>query len=245
MADDLSGKYVFCEQCNSKYERIGGHWTRSTSCNYPSISEKKKDILIGLLMGDGSIGHAGCKNQRISTTMISPNYLKYVGNKLGWLSTGVRFSKSAKESATEALERGFDTNAKEENYADQYNLRTRSHPFITSLSDWYSSGSKVWPEDIKLTPTVLKHWYCGDGHYRSDTTHSNIVITIDNEIDNKEKISNYFNNVELPPPSNYNTSSKTANAEWTVEDSYDLWNYMGKPLPDFEYKWPKELRGKR
>jgi len=68
-----------------------------------------------------------------------------------------------------------------------------------------------------------------------------------NEIENTNKVSEYFSNIGLPKPSNYsiskrNSVTKNCNAVWTVEDSQKLFDYMGEPLPDFEYKWPEEYR---
>jgi hypothetical protein len=241
MAKELENKNILCEQCGNGYEQVGVHWAGPKDCSYPSLSENKKEILIGLLMGDGTIHKKSKKNQYIATMMISPNYLQYVDNELGWLSTGVSFHRSAKENAETNRKSGFSSNAKEKNYSDIYRHRTRTHPFITSLTDWYSSGKKVWPEDIELTPTVLKHWYCGDGHH--DNKKSNrIIISMSNEVENTEKVSNYFQNVGLPKPNNYNIGNGFCNACWTVEGSHKLWNYIGNPLPDFEYKWPEGYR---
>jgi len=68
-----------------------------------------------------------------------------------------------------------------------------------------------------------------------------------NEIENTEKVGQMFENVGLPSPSNYNISerkdgSETCNAQFTVDQSKELWEYMGEPLPDFEYKWPRRFR---
>ena len=33
-------------------------------------------------------------------------------------------------------------------------------------------------------------------------------------------------------------SRRGCNARWTVDESKELFDYMGDPLPGFEYKWP-------
>jgi hypothetical protein len=244
MAKKLNDKNILCEQCGNKYKRIGQHWSMGKGCEHSNISQYKKDILTGILMGDGTIGNKDKTNQYIKAAMISPNYLEYVDNKLGWLSTGVKFHISSEEIAKKDSKRGFNTNAKAENYSDQYVLTTRSHPFITSLTDWYSTGEKVWPDDIELTPTVLKHWYIGDGYYDNNGSNNYISIAMANEIENMDKVFNYFSSVGLPEPYDYFISSRKngsnrCHVEWTVEGSQKLFQYMGEPLPDFEYKWPE------
>jgi hypothetical protein len=251
MAKELDNEKVFCEQCGSEYSRIGTHWSTSAVCEYPNLDKEVKEILIGLLMGDGNVGSKSAKNSNIHCSMISKNYLKFLDDKFDWLSTGVSLKRSSKESAEIAKSSGFSPKAKNENYSDIYTLCTRSHPFITNLSDWYSSGNKVWPKDIELTPTVLKHWYCGDGSINRSGKNSSprIIISMANEYGNSSKISNYFKNVGLPEPSNYTSwqtghwnDNKNFDAQWTVEESKELWNYMGNPLPDFYYKWPEGYR---
>jgi hypothetical protein len=233
---------VECPECGDEYSKLALHWYNSPS-HRPELTEKEKEITTGLLMGDGWIETVS-ENCYLKTEMISPNYLEYLDNIFGCLGCGVRLEKTAAKSAEDSRNSGFRPNAKEENYSDLHAWQTRCHPKFNEFREWYSSGEKVWPEDIKLTPTVLKHWYVGDGSYNK--RNKTISIAMANEVENTEKISEYFTNIELPKPSNYvirdRKYGKTCEAQWTVEDSYTLWEYMGDTLPDFEYKWPKEYR---
>jgi hypothetical protein len=236
---------VGCPECGDEYKNLGNHWHHSPS-HRPELTQKQIEITTGLLMGDGSVSVHG-KNCRLQTAMISPNYLKYLNNMFGCLGLGVELSESAAKSAKNNRDTGFSPDAKEENYSDVYYWYTRLHPKFNEFREWYSSGEKVWPENIELTPTVLKHWYCSDGSHDNTTTNNRIRIAMSNEIKNTEKVSQYFTNLGLPEPSNYDFSerkdgSKRCVAQWTVEDSHTLWKYMGEPLPDFEYKWPEQYR---
>lgn len=230
-----------CPNCGNKYKNIGSHW-RQSSCEYKELSTVEEDIIIGLLMGDGSLDKCN-KSPRLEVSMISKKYLNYLHKKFGILSAGVKFKQSASKSAKENRDRGFSSNAKEENYSDLYRWRTITHPELEKFNDWYTESGKVWPEDIKLTPTVLKHWYCGDGCYKNNNYDKFIQISMSNEYKNTEKVDKYFENSSLPKPNKYETwerkdGSIKCDAKFTVEDSKKLWKYMGDPLPDFEYKWP-------
>jgi len=230
-----------CQQCGNKYQIIGTHWSMNSSCNHPSFTDHQKEIITGLLMGDGNICTVN-KNPYIRAEMISPNYLEYISDQFGVLGGDVSLKMTAAESAKRNRDSRFDPNAKEQNYSDKYQWQSMSHPELQEFADWYSSGKKVWPAEIELTPTVLKHWYCGDGHWDNSGSRNSIQIAMANEVNNANKVDQMFRNVGLPAPSNYNISENNCNAQFTVEQSKELWEYMGEPLPDFEYKWPQQYR---
>jgi len=238
------GEKTACPECGNEYEALGIHWSRS-SCSAPELTERQKEIVVGLLMGDGSLNR-GSKNPLIQVKMISPNYLEYLDDIFGCLSTGVTLVQTAAESAKDCRDRGFRPNAAEENYSDKYLWNTRRLQELHEFN-WYKTGKKVWPEWIPMTPTVLKHWYVGDGCFDNKNTSHHIQISMSDEIKNTDKVDNYFERMNLPTPSNYAISErkdggKKCDAEFTRSASEELFEYMGEPLPDFEYKWPEEYR---
>lgn len=235
-----------CEQCGNEYKEIAKHWSMS-NCEWPSFTDQQREIITGLLMGDGSINRSKNRNPRLECSMISPNYLKYIDEKFDIFGKGTSLRQTAKESAESNRNRGFRTNAKAENYHDLYIWRSMAHPELQEFENWYSSNKKVWPKSIELTPVVLKHWYCGDGNWNNSSTNNYIAISMSNEKNNTGKVSKIFERVGLPAPSCYVTSERTdgsirCSAQFTVEQSKELWEYMGEPLPDFEYKWPEKYR---
>jgi len=230
-----------CQQCGNEYQKIAQHWSKGSSCGFPSFTDHQREVITGLLMGDGCIDTTN-KNPYIKVKMISPNYLEYIADEFGVLGGEVSLKMTAAESAKANRDSGFRPNAKTENYSDVYLWYSMSHPTLVEFAEWYSSGKKVWPADIELTPTVLKHWYCGDGYWHNSGSNSHIQIAMANEVDNTEKVDQMFRNVGLPTPSNYSISETYCDANFTVEQSKELWEYMGEPLPDFEYKWPEQYR---
>jgi hypothetical protein len=171
--------------------------------------------------------------------MITKEYLSHLYETFPVLSTNVRLVKSAEKSARKSRESGLRPHPNPENYSNVYRWRTRSHPDIQRWAGWYESGVKVWPENIELTPRVLKHWYCCDGHKRKREEY--IVIGMANESGNTKKVTHLFEESGLPTPryEKYTKDgSEVCSACFTVEQSKVLWEYMGEPLPGFEYKWP-------
>lgn len=43
-----------CPECCDEYEHLGQHWHYSPS-HRPELTQKQKEITVGLVMGDGSI----------------------------------------------------------------------------------------------------------------------------------------------------------------------------------------------
>lgn len=191
-------------------------------------------------MGDGNVSKTG-ENASLRCILTEKEYLDYLGEEFGIITNRVSLCKSAKEKAKENRDSDFSPNAKENNYKDQYIWQTKTHPFFTELYNWYSEGEKVWPKEIDLSPTVLKHWYCGDGSVSYKSESDCITISAANEAENVEKIKKYFERAELPNPtiSTYEREfGKTAVIRFGVGESKKLWEYMGDPINGFEYKWP-------
>lgn len=228
-----------CDQCGKEYKRVAQHWSTG-SCDYPSFSTHQREIITGTLMSDACLNRSDSRNPQLKLSMITPQYLEFIDNEFGVFGNGVRHYRTAEELAEANRKNGFSPNAKSENYNDLYRWHSMTHPELDDFSSWYDSGSKVWPEDITLTPTVLKHLYCGDGHWSNTHGNNCIIISMHNECGNVKKINKMFKSSGLPSPSY--TPDSNWKARFTVEESRELWEYMGSPLPGFEYKWPEEYR---
>ena len=76
-----------CPSCGNWYKKIGVHWVNG-SCSIPPISEKKYQMIVGLIMGDGCInnGNKNCFAQIYNSNI---TFLKYLDEVFGWLSNGI------------------------------------------------------------------------------------------------------------------------------------------------------------
>lgn len=138
------------------------HWYHG-KCPYPEIGSESKDMLVGLLMGDGSIPTREA-NSVFHLPMINRRFLRWFDDQMEVLTTGVSLKKTATELASNNRETGFSSNAKQEDYHDIYTVWSRTHPLFNQLREWYESGQKRFPADLELTPTVTKFWYLCDGY---------------------------------------------------------------------------------
>ena len=44
-----------CDQCGEDYRSLSQHWSLSQTCDYRSLSDHQREIVRGLLLGDGTL----------------------------------------------------------------------------------------------------------------------------------------------------------------------------------------------
>lgn len=220
-----------CHNCGNEYSNLSMHWHQSSSCDFPELTPNQREIVTGVLMGDGTVSRPGA-NPLLSVVMVTEDYLNYLDNKLGKYGKGVVKKMTAEQSAKKNRDRGFRPDAKAENYSSVYRLDSRTSPEFEEFIHWYDSGKKVFPEDIELTPTTLKHWYVCDGTYSTHGGANRIEIAATNEIERFDNIVSSFNDIGFEAK----TTGKAI--YFSNSKSQDVFDYMGEPLPGFEYKWP-------
>lgn len=106
-----------CPSCGQSFQRIGGHWARSSNCDYPDYPQQLLDVLVGIYSTKGNM-HYGDKT--------TPNF---------------RFGSSNRE-LMEVLsnvfgcfvgEIGQETESDYHNRGITYVLTHRSHPVVMEL----------------------------------------------------------------------------------------------------------------
>ena len=199
---------MLCPNCDREWEAIGKHFR---GCGYPDLSDKQKDIMIGCLMGDGTIDNRNIesKNPRFTLANTNEAYAYEVHKKLQPFANITKVERKRR---------------------DIYNVRV-VHPWVENLTDWYSTGEKVFPE-LSLNPTILKHWYCCDGCKKMGKGGSWCFhISMKNEVDRQENIRRMFNELGI-------SISFYRYCLYTRNGDYKPYQIMGEPPKGMEYKWP-------
>ncbi|WP_158057154.1 hypothetical protein [Halorussus halophilus] len=223
-----------CPSCRRNFKRLGTHWARS-ECERPSFSEHQIEILVGLLMGDGDIHGRSDPNPHFRIRMTNPAFLSYLDDCFGVLSTGVFLDRDADYQYRQAAESEHEkfTVTNREEYNDLHGLRTRSHPQLHELKQWYRSGEKRFPSDLTITPTIAKMWYVCDGWLAQEKDHRPcVMIKATNEADRAEYLKNLFSEQGLEP------HFTRTELQFTTNQTEGFLDWIGSPLPGFEYKWP-------
>jgi len=111
-----------------------------------SLTEEQKSILIGCLLGDGTM-------RKKRNALLEINHSLNQKALVDWL-----FSKFSNLVTTKPKSRQGNGSRR------AYRFTTRSLPVLTPYYDWFfRKGKKVIPHDLKLTPLTLAVWFMDDG----------------------------------------------------------------------------------
>jgi len=194
-----------------------------------SITERQKNIMKGILMGDAWICKEENKTPYLAIENTNKEFMFWLEDELKSLCSDLRIRNTAKESANKNKQYGYTVN--EENYNDIWVFETRSLKYFNKLREWYDTGQKRIPENLELEPIILKLWYCCDG---SLAKNKYPVIYSSNENDRKSDILDIFEEINMEPSF---TDGGGGCINFKNSGAEDFFNYIGKPLPGFEYKW--------
>lgn len=215
---------VECPNCENEYERLGHHWSMSSDCGEPELTDRQHEVLTGLLLGDANVSESDNRKPHFQIMMKSGEFVEWISDELGVFATKI----------SEVEGTGYG----EGNI--YYQMRTRRADVFSQYNDWYGDNGKIFPDDIELTPLILKVWYCCDGDMSVDdrwNTKHYARISSKNEADNKRKVNSYFTDLDFQP--NWNDGCRFT---FGREGSHEFWQYIGEPLPGFEYKWPDRYK---
>lgn len=198
-----------CPNCGESYESLGRHWA---TCGYPELSDKQKEIMVGCLMGDGTIDNRDRDHPRFTLVNTNPDYARHVWEKLQPFATFTSYSP------------------KRENRSRNYKVRV-THPWVSTLAEWYGGDGKRFP-NVDLSPTVLKHWYCCDGSKQVNSAGGErFQIGAANEEDRPDHILYLFKDTPVDV-------SMSGHDIYCSYNDTTPWEYMGEPPEGMGFKWP-------
>jgi len=203
-----------CHSCGSEYKNLSSHWTRS-DCDYPDLDPWKIETIQGMLLGDGCITH-GPKNAYFVTSMTNKAFLEHINNELGWLTDSVNLYDSQQTGSSEL-----------------YRLQTMAAPHFNTMRErWYSDGEKTIPKS-RLTKREVKLWYVCDGCMAwgprvKRASPRFTIVTLD---DDREVLINTLEEQGIE------VTNRSESVSITADSTDRFLEWIGDPLPGFEYKW--------
>jgi len=231
-------KQSVCPGCGRTFDMIGSHWAQATDCFRPAYTDRQREVLKGLVMGDGSLNRSGDSEFSMVVMSTQARFLQHLDALFGPLSAGVRMHQDGETIAAGARKSGFDTSEGSWEYKDVYAVRIRGHPTLTEMRNrWYPDGQIRYPSDLVLTPTAAKMWYCSDGGL-SWARRPYVAFGTHNEAGRPEFLKALFEEHGFDPV------WSDPLLRFTNDDTGDVLDWMGDPIPGFEYKWVYQSRGR-
>lgn len=225
-----------CPQCGGEYKMLGSHWRGD--CSAPKMTERQKEIATGVFMGDGTM--QGPEYSRFfRVAMTNRPFLEWFDRQFGVLTTGVRKGQTPEyQASSQHKSKGGSYDA--ENYQQQWYVSSRSVSSFQRFDSWYSgkNGKKKFPEELELTPMVVKMWYVTDGWLDDNNGHNSrpyAKISCMNEIaygDGGENIIQMFENA------GFTTHADKKDLLLYANETEKFFDWIGSPPPGFDYKWP-------
>ncbi len=118
----------------------------STDNTEGSLTEEQKEILIGVLLGDGAM-------RKKTHALLEINHSYKQKDYVDWL-----YQKLENYTDTEPKMRKSNGNR------IAYRFTTRSLPVLTKFYDnFFQEKHKIIPDNLKLSPLTLAVWYMDDG----------------------------------------------------------------------------------
>lgn len=131
---------------------------------------------------------------------------------------------------------------------DAYKIQISSLDLNDYFYRWYKNKIKVVPKDLVITPTLVLHWFCGDGStsYLSGRNRSRLVLCTHGfsheEVIFLQRVMKNVCNLGI-----YKSNKIKKNGEFgyylasiNTEEIRKFFNYIGpcpKEVPSLEYKW--------
>lgn len=130
-----------------------------------NFTQEQKEIIAGLMLGDGSVPKSNRKHHRLSVCrqLQDKDYLFWQYEKLkDFYGTQPKYCKFFHKKANK--------------FYEGYGCITKSGELLDHVrKKWYSDGVKIIPRDLELTPLTLLVWFLDDGCI-INTSKNNLTI---------------------------------------------------------------------
>lgn len=191
------------------------------------LSEKALSVIRGELLGDGCIATRH-DNSHSAWYIHGTSREEY----RDWLKSWLEEQGFYVRSSVDHENRFRDGEPKSD-----YKLSTRGYRCLYRIWErWYPNGEKRVPEDLTLTPTMLRHWYIGDGSHMQKWNQIRL---------HSEGFTRECTEILTSALSEVGVSANVQknNAIFVPTESYSrFFEYMGPLPPEIEstygYKWP-------
>lgn len=203
------------------------HLARANHCK---LSQEAIEWISGELLGDACLTTTAKKGDLPSKNLSV--LFRYGSKHEEYINYISRMLKSFGIKQSGKIRRYIDR--RRGNIAYHYNSLSYTE-LVSIYNKWYPDGKKVIPEDLKLTPLILRQHYIGDGSLIHQKVTIFIVLsTCGFLINDVNKMIKKINELGLK-------ATRQPSMNTILISSYsvkDFLNYIGKcPVDCYRYKW--------
>ncbi len=227
-------------RANIYARRKGGALT--TRCT--TLTANHQSIITGFLLGDGCVTQNGNnRTPRLSLTSTEPEYAQAMMAALPFEWTPPQITPAQSmliKSQTCQCKESWRVHSLADNCLRVYH------------DEWYSTGKKIVPADVALTPEAVLHWFLGDGSstWQGRPGKQHTLLSFATHGFTKAECEMLCDKLK-EADSRMTFQIHRQRAYWVVEtNKYSavsaFYEYIGAcPYPCFEYKWKHPLRHTR
>jgi len=202
----------------SKSESL--HLVKTNHCN---LSKKLIEWISGELLGDGCLNPSSIWSARFGYTSKYREYIQYISDTLK--SFGIKQVGNIRKYYH-----------KEMNCYTYHYYSLSYAELLTIYKKWYLNGKKNIPNDLELTPLILRQHFIGDGsiRHRKNRRPHIILATCGFPISNVEQLKEKINKL------GFKTKRWISNNAIGIStySTKDFLNYIGKcPVKCYQYKF--------
>jgi hypothetical protein len=181
-----------------------------------------KELLDGLLLGDGSLDFRG-QGVRYRHTCKHKEYLEWLKSKM--MNYGIEFTPNIYKKPN-----GYGTGVGYQIYS------TNQDCLKDYYYRWYTNnGKKTVPNDLEITPVLLNQWYIGDGGFDSDKGYLRQIQIAAHSFTFQERDFLVKKLIELGFKASNRKKGLICISKKSIQDFLD---YMGpSPVECYAYKW--------
>jgi hypothetical protein len=145
----------------SRARALGVELLRPDWSNHVKLTSRVRQVIAGVLLGDGSLTLTGSKK---SASLVIEQH----PSRLGWLrNVKQELAKSGVVSSIRPYMRRPKKLLEGRRLPGGRYLTLRSLSYAELVPErlrWYPHGTKCVPQDLRLSLRVVAHWLCGDGY---------------------------------------------------------------------------------
>mgnify|MGYP000267584302 CR=1 FL=1 len=212
---------VECPSCGRGFKNrnsLGSHYIHNQD-HKPEPTGRMIEIAKGWVLGDASYpksrGTLRCYNTNFE-------FMKWTKEQFGILAQDI-FVEETKGSIEFIRDRQVTRDK------DLYRMYVSGYGGFMEIGEWYGDN-KSFPEDLELTPLIVKVWYSCDGNLNNRQGRkpyariSSVLFDLDKVISSFEELG-------------FNPSKTGDYVQFSSEDTLELLDWMGEPPSGMEYKW--------